>query len=143
MAVGLTRRALIVAGTAAAAGAAGGAWISFKGTEMALLAYLREMLPGVTIDEASARALIAESTEKKWSFVEQRIAGVAYGVAGVDVPASLDQRFELMARHVLTRFLTESNFFDLDKPAAEPVVCEPVPRQVACSSRFSDFGEPV
>lgn len=142
MARGLTRRTLMASGAALAAVAAGGAWLSFKGTESALLAYLREKLPGVAFDENSARICIAQSLQK-WSFVEQRVAGVAYGVVGVDRLAPLDERFELMARRVLTRFLTESNFFDVADPKAEVIAFQPQPPQSACASRFSDFGESV
>lgn len=140
----ITRRNLMIgaAGTAGAMALGGGIWVGAADARTALLAYFKRALPGVTIDEPSARQCISEFL-KRWSPAQQKVVATAWQTLGVEEMVRINDKFALAARWALTRFLTNSNFFDLDDPRSEPIVYESPEPGAACRNPFADLSPPA
>ena len=152
------RRLLIgaaIIGTAVST--SGAVWIYKADAKTALLDYFKRTLPGVTIDENSARTCIDDFL-KRWvkrpglvrqsgytvmaTIVKIQLAATAWQVVGVENLSELDRKFELIARQALTFFLVNSNFFLTEDPRQEAIVYLAKAPGSACSNPFANLAQP-
>ena len=138
------RKMLIGAAALSVTAAAGGvSLLAMSDLKDQLLAYFEKALPGVKIDKASAYQCVEDFVAwRQWSTTKRLVAGVAWGLAGVDTMAALNQNFEWAARRALTLFLTNSNFFYLDDPRSEPISYVSPPPITACINPFANLSPP-
>ncbi len=130
------RKVLVGAVATATVGAVGGAALLVAADlENAMLGYLRAVLPGVDIDEVSARRCIADFTAD-WSMAKSRAFAAAGSTIGIATVATVDARFELISRQCFTRFLRYSNFFDVADPRASIIVYSAPDRGAPCANPF-------
>ncbi len=139
----LTRRNVLIGLAAAGATGVGGAtWIATADVKAELLEFFKHALPGVAIDEKSARACIDEFTAQ-WSGLKTRFIATVWRTAGVETTAGLNRRFEGLSRQALTSFLVNSNFFQAADPRAELIVYVSRPPGTACASNpFANLDPP-
>ncbi len=138
----LTRRNVLIGATALGAAAiGGGTWATTSDLKYAVLAFYKRALPGVTIDEKSALAGI-DDLVKDWSMAKTLVLQTAWNVAGVDTMAEINGRFKSAARHALTHFLIDSNFFLVKDPRAQPIVYARRPPHAACGNPFANLEPP-
>jgi hypothetical protein len=139
----LTRRTVLIGASAFGAAALGGvAWVATADIKSAVLAFFKRALPGVTIDERSAFASI-DAFASDWPMAKRLVLGAAWNTAGVDTMAAINARFESAARHMLTYFLINSNFFQAKDPRAQPIVYVANPPGTACANPFANLDPPA
>jgi hypothetical protein len=139
----LTRRNVLIGAAAAGAVAFGGVtWATTADLRYAVLAFYKRARPGVTIDEKSALAGIDEFVSD-WSTPKRLVLQTAWNVAGVDTMAELNGRFESVARHMLTHFLINSNFFYVQNPRAQPIVYVSRPPGTPCGNPWANLEPPT
>ena len=109
---------------------------------IAVLAFYKRALPGVTIDEKSALAGIDEFVSD-WSTPKTLVVQTAWNAAGVETMAELNGHFERTARYILTHFLINSNFFHVKDPRAQPIVYVSTPLGTACGNRLANLEPPA
>ena len=78
-----------------------------------------------------------------WPLAKRLVLATAWNTAGVDTMAAIHDRFQPSARHLLTHFLINSNFFQVENPAAQPIVYVSRPRGSACSNPFANLDPPA
>jgi hypothetical protein len=149
------RRLLIGAAIIGTAVSTSGAfWISKADAKAALLDYFKRTLPGVSIDESSARTCIDDFL-RRWvdrpgllrpsryavmvSMVKVQLVATAWQIVGVDKLSGLDQKFEMIARQALGFFLVNSNFFLTEDPRQEAIVYVAKAPGTACSNPFANL----
>ena len=139
----LSRREVLI-GTAAVGAAAGGgvAWLATADVKPAALAFFKRALPGVAIDEKSAMTCIDDFVAD-WPLAKRLVLATAWNTAGVDTMAAVHDRFQSPARHLLTHFLINSNFFQVKDPKAQPIVYTRQPPGSACANPFANLDPPV
>ena len=138
----LTRRNVLIGATALGTAAIGGVtWATTADLKYAVLAFYKRALPGVMIDEKSALAGIDEFVAD-WSTAKKLVLRTAWNVAGVGTMADFNDRFESAARHMLTHFLINSNFFHVKDPKAQPIVYVSPPPHAPCSNPFANLDPP-
>jgi hypothetical protein len=142
MSQNLTRRNVLVGTAAVAAVAIGGAaWMSEFEFKSSLLTFFRQSLPGVPIDQESASTCIDDFVAD-WPLPKTLVLRAAWSTAGVANMASAIDRFESPARHLLTSFLINSNFFHVDDPRAQPIVYVTPPPHAPCGNPFANLDPP-
>ncbi|MDD9942538.1 MAG: hypothetical protein OXU20_15975 [Myxococcales bacterium] len=143
MAPRLSRRHVLIGlGGLGAGAAAGTSWAVFGDPSGAVLAFLREVLPGVKLDEASVQTCLRDFTAN-WSRGKKLAIGTAWRALGVRNTAALHARMEKLERLLLTFFLVNSNFFRVRDPRAETIVYYSRPVGAPCASPFTDFSPPA
>jgi hypothetical protein len=154
----LSRRRLLIGAAAIGVTTLTGAlWIAEADAKAALLDYFKLTLPGVAIDERSARACIDDFLERRVnppglvrhsrytvmvSRVKIQLVAMAWQVVGVEKLSELGGKFELIAREALTFFLVNSNFFLIPDPRREPIVYVAKPAGSACNNPFANLDPP-
>ena len=139
----LTRRNVLIGATAFGVAAVGGAaWVATAEFKSAVLAFFKRALPGVTIDEKSALTGIDEFVSD-WPTAKRLVLGMAWNTAGVDTMAAVNIRFASAARHMLTHFLINSNFFMVKDPRAQTIVYVSSPPGAACANPFANLDPPA
>ena len=139
----ITRRNIMIAGAAAGAAAlGGGVWIATSNPTDILLRYYQRLLPGVRLDEPSARAAIDDFLEISVGPPKRKLVATAWRTFGVGTMERANQQFELLSRRAFTYFLANSNFFQLSDPRAEPIVYVKPVIGAACVNPFADLSPP-
>ncbi|MCI0625645.1 MAG: hypothetical protein L0387_29050 [Acidobacteria bacterium] len=137
-----TRRNVLIGLTTAGAAAMGGViWVTRADAKVELLEFFKRSLPGVTIDNGSAKACIDEYMSK-WSRAKFQFVGAAWRTAGVETMSAMSERFDAVARESLTYFLTNSNFFQATDPRKEIIVFAAKPPGTACINPFANLEPP-
>lgn len=133
----ITRRNLLIAGgVVAATSAVGGTFVATRDVRSALAGFIKDSLPGVTCDEASVYRCVDDFIAS-WSRTKKAAMGSIYAVLGVQGAANSSHRLSFVPRMVLTEFLVNSNFFDVNDPRQVVIKYEPRAPQTACGNPFA------
>jgi hypothetical protein len=139
----LSRRRVLIAGSAVAAtAAAGGIWIASRidGPAVWIEAVVRRHLPGLTLDPVSLATFIDEfSRRRELQDAKLKLAvNIDQAVPAVTPRvAKLDRRIDRLERLVVTSYLVGSNFFrESDPHTATIVYGGELP---ACGNPFAKF----
>jgi hypothetical protein len=142
MSQAFTRRNVLIGTAGIAAATIGGvSWMAGFEFKSSVLAFFKRSLPGVTIDEDSAMTSI-DDFAADWPMAKTLVLRTAWSTAGVGTMADLVERFESPARHMLTFFLINSNFFFVDDPRAQPIVYVTPPPHAPCGNPFANLELP-
>jgi hypothetical protein len=137
-------------------GAAG--WVASRDPKEFVIGLVREALPGVQIDRPSALVFAQDfMNDFYWRFPRGRWAErlmaaakihgaeTVRGVAGAGAfmqGGAFESAASETLRRALTRYLMNSNFFQLADPTSEPIVYTS-PTSQACSNPFADLSPPT
>ncbi|MGE3141908.1 MAG: hypothetical protein AB7L65_01185 [Hyphomonadaceae bacterium] len=139
----ITRRRILAAGGAAGAVALGaGVWAVTANPTDILFHHYQRLLPGVRLDEASTRAAIDDFLADHISAPKLKVVAAAWRTFGVGSMQNANAQFDIFTRQAFTYFLTNSNFFLLGDPRAEPIVYTKPVIGMACGNPFADLSPP-
>jgi hypothetical protein len=137
----LTRRKLLIGTAAIGTTAIGATWIATIDAKASLFDFFKRSLPGVKIDETSARKCI-DDILSQWSMTKIKLLGAAWRTVGVENLEALNDRLDLAPRAALTLFLTGSNFFQTADPRSELIVYVGRLPGSACTNPFANLEPP-
>lgn len=151
-----SRRQLLLAGAAGAGTlAAGGAlWLAAARPRELVVALLQRALPGVTIDHASAlecaddvmgvfEGPFVANVQSQVKLKGVRVAGQAVGLDRVAHLGPVEDRLDEITRLAVTRFLLNSNFFQVPDPRAATIVYRRPDPNAACRNPWADLSPPA
>ena len=158
----MSRRSMLAAGAAGVGvvGLAGAGWVLTQDPKDLILALLKHALPGITIDEPTARVFAVDymdefygqyqaaglDPEKLISAAKMHAAESVRDVVGVErfvAMGPFEERSYDLTRRAVTRFLMNSNFFYLEDPTSEPIVYFFRPLGTPCTNPFAHLSPPA
>jgi hypothetical protein len=123
-------------------GSAGALWVVLRSADSSewIEAVVRKNLPNVRLDEASLSSFaagMARAAEFRSKKIALAVELDALAPTVVRLAPEVQEKIERLERVVMSEFLIRSNFFRVDDPRTQTIVCgEALP---ACANPFAVF----